>query len=860
MVKESYIASRQIVENGGSLELYLLAQRLNKNYCESIYHTHYGGQNDLSLYGMRHKNTPYQFGVYPIFKPAVMLLFGPECQNYDILTRFAELNPTEKHIFLVSHSLVDVSEPDIYAELDSIDNIFVGVKRIEAKIGPINKLKTIQRQTDLTWEQMHDYIQQDPLLLFRKPETDIELRIKVYMKLYQNSAAEALRSTAASIFYGRVSASVSANAFVIPFQNEERKTYKECFEYLMTSKPDDIKRIHSLYPQQDEFKVINKLKDLIFDYDKRSFVETQNLRTLQLSKLYQRIKNPIMELLKHFWVDRINVSYETPTSYLRDWINLRTSIPILRDSLSETLDQFSGERDKKIRSLILILLRLMSFNPKPMKAIVFGPSSRSYDNTFLQLTQQNYFHSSTSKETKTPLLENNITRISDKLSFAYDYFALGIKYNLFIDVNHLIDMNDVDMFCLDQFTSHQSKKKILIMLLYLGYLSDIKEWSKRTHTIFHQWVRRQKYDETKKYWAGPYELKVQYGNVIAIIKGDEQQANLIFNNTNDSIITLEILMKFCELLNYSLDQLLNMLPKGYYIKLTDRVIISHEKVGFNIDYDKMSNILINPGDLLIEDDMLALYDNYDNLIMRTPVGLMPTEYIPSKDELKTEINMNGILFSELIKVKPFSIHFSLQNIDSRTLVNLLQNLDVPKPKISKITKIRLNLMDWEERDSTEEFKKFEEEELIDSKEEKEAKISKFMDELAEFNPDSKNIESLLDTSKLNFHDLWIDPNINLDFMLTLRKKDITYQPQRIWDRIINLKYMIISSLCVDINILNRKTIGIISRATNSINIKYSLIFSYDKTFTNTETPSPAGAQMNINEYFDLKFLQIQDTL
>jgi len=40
MVKEYYNNIRQLFENAGSLELCMLAHKLNKNYCESIYHTH----------------------------------------------------------------------------------------------------------------------------------------------------------------------------------------------------------------------------------------------------------------------------------------------------------------------------------------------------------------------------------------------------------------------------------------------------------------------------------------------------------------------------------------------------------------------------------------------------------------------------------------------------------------------------------------------------------------------------------------------------------------------------------------------------------------------------------------------------
>jgi len=865
MVKESYIACRQIVENGGSLELYTLANRLNKFYCESIYHTYYGGQNDPSNKGIRHVNLPYQLGIYPIMNPSLMLMFGPECRNYEILLKFDKLNDIEKRIFLCSHSLVQMSDPELYAEMDSVDNLFVGLKRIEAKVGPINKLKVIQRQMDMDWEEVHNSILKDPLLLFRKPKTIEELKIKVYLKLYQNSAAEALRSTAASIYYARVSATVSANAFIIPFEMTEMKTYKECFKYLIDSEPDSLTSISKLYPHQSEFSSLYKIKDIIFDYDIRNPLETQNLRTLQLSKLHQRIKNPIMELLKHFWVDRTDSSVETTTSYLRDWINLKASVPIIQDTYNQTIDNFIGDLDRRIRSLILILMRLMAFNPKPMKAIVFGPSSKSYDSTYLSLMQNNLYFSSVSKESKTNLIEANVTKVFDKLCFAFDYFILGLNNNMIIDVTHLIDDLDIEMFLVDQFSSIQAKKKILILLLYFGYLKDIELWSSKTHLIFHQWDQRQVFDKNRNKWFGPYKLRVQYGSTISLVIGDEKSAKIISNKTINSTINYELLSKMAELLQYNLTDFIKLLPRGHSVLLEDKIIVDPQVNGFEIKMSLLDPIQVIPGEIIIENNMIILYDDVDQVIMRTPVGILQSEYIPEESDLKNDINMNGISFYKISKIKPFSINFNPDYLSPKVMVDLLDNLDVKKPKVTDITKKRLKLTDnWDVRPPGDEFKELEEEVFVfdmskftkEIIEESEDDIKKRFSKTTIMDIDESTNDDVKDSKSI--YESWLDPKFNFELMLTLKKQDKVYQPQILWDRIINLKYMLITSLCVNVNTLNRKTMKMVNNYLHSNYVYYAMVFTYDRIYTNTDTPSPSGCEAKIDEYFEKKFFDDDD--
>jgi hypothetical protein len=77
MVKESYNTCRQIVENGGTLELFGCAHKLNKVFCESIYHTGESGHNSPLMFGIRSHHMPYHLGHYPIGDYPMMLILGP---------------------------------------------------------------------------------------------------------------------------------------------------------------------------------------------------------------------------------------------------------------------------------------------------------------------------------------------------------------------------------------------------------------------------------------------------------------------------------------------------------------------------------------------------------------------------------------------------------------------------------------------------------------------------------------------------------------------------------------------------------------------------------------------------------------
>ena len=851
MVKESYIASRQIVENGGSLELYTVASILNKRYCESIYHTHPGGQNDLRQFMLRPEYCPYQLGIYPIMDPAIMIMFGPECHNYRILQKRSQLNIYEEQMFRVMHTLVSANDPEVYAVSTSVDDVFVGVNRIEASLGPIERLERIKRNVGYSWSDLNEHVIKDPMLLFNPPKSVDELKVKVFLKLYKHGASEALRTTAASIYYGRVAASVSAEAFRIPFHDSDKKmTYSECVKVLLNM-PTDQMDISLLYPHLEDFNAIDKLSEIELNFRPRDRLETQNMRSLQLNKLQQRITNPIIDLLNDKWRNPLP---QAPNSYIRDWINLTQMIPIMKESLDQTLASFKGDREKQVRCLLLIILRLMSYSTRPMKAIIYGPSSRAFDSSYLCLKQQNSFTNATSNETHGRQMMSIIATNTDRLAFAFNYFALAcITMGRCIDVNHMVHNEDIEHFFLDNSLGVASYKKILMMLIMLGRVTDVTSWSRKTKTCFHKWERRSEITEGK--YSGDYLLKIQLADTVMNLDYSSKKDwyYITVNNVRDLHNIFEMLNDVSSILGIPIESVLKRTHPGVYLMTSDSVIMIHKRAGFHMNTFPLDKISLRPDNVVYSDGCLTLVDVDGSIIIRTIEGLLHSDYTPKEGEMKEEVYIHGIRLSKLAKFRPFNTHFSIDSFSPQTLCEIIQlgdepdekDLDVPIPHVSQITNDRLGIdfpirgMDAEYAPSI----------IIEDPDIPEGATGASIlgDVHSWIIPD---FDDLMETSINVVHDTWFNPNLDLNLIKTMTRQVITYQPKKILEKVLNIKYLILTKLTTSLNMLNKKTIAATYSITNNRNILYSLIYTYDKQFTNRDIPSPSGCEVSIDTTLD----------
>jgi len=859
MVKESYSTSRQIVENGGSMELYLCAQRLNKVYCESMYHTNEGGYNSFDKFGLNRNHVPYHLGVFPIGDPSMMIMLGPEWHNYRIIDCISNLSEKELKLLNSSHTVLDINNPEIYAEMNSFDNLFSGLLRIEAALGAVKKLSRIKRQIDMSWEDMFSILQKDFLLMFRSPSNIVECKIRTYLKLFQFGSSEALRNTAACIYYARVSATVSGKAFKVPhtelqatYSKKENRMigydYKECLEFML-NKESTMIDYKKFYPYMSQYQNMKHLKHTNLVYSKRDELETQNIRTLQLNEVTSRVKNQILDLLTHFWVGSMT---DHPTSYLRDWITLKELVPVIGDTFTQTMDNFGGPDEKRRQSLMLVLLRLMSHSSKPMKAVVFGTSSRSYDTTFLTLSQNNMYYRYTNSDLLTIDNSENDPRVFDDLYHTFNAFALSTFIGNTIDVSDKLDRAVCESFCRDQFATPGLKKKIMIMLLYTNMIDDIKTWTDTTKTIMYDWIKPQKM--VNNVWVGDFVIKLQCGINIMMIEGNSSFINVKMSTALRPAINYDLLNTGLGLLQLTVADYLARTLKGHFLIIGEKIIMTTQNDGVKIQIVEMSNILFRPSNFVIERindiEYFVLYDELGFIIMKTPVGLIATDYREEKEKFD-DFLINGVSFNNMTKMGIFSNNFSFDYLRYQDMLDLLTDLDVTKPKITKVTYQRLKgLIDnsWQIKGEADVMADVEEAKFMEVFDPRE-----MIDELKAVPIEDLILaQSQLDTD-VSIYDQLLNPEFDFNLISSLSVVRTKFQPAILWERILNLKYNLIARCCMPINMICRQSIKMVYSHTLRKELVYSLIYVYDKLFTNLKSLSPSSIGVQMNPEFVEKF-------
>jgi hypothetical protein len=851
MVKESYNSCRQLVENGGSLELYLLASRMNKIYCESIYHVSEGLINSWDSFGVRSEFIPYQLGVYPISDPGLMIMKGPECHNYNIIVNWDKLTDREKKIFLSSHTLVDMTHQEVFSEAISLDNVFVGVRRIEAKIGPIRILDRIKSTIDLPWESIKDYIIKNPLFLISKPSNSKEIRIKIYLKLFQNSSAEALRTTASSLYYGRVSASVSANAFIVPYSGLGLMTYGECVEYLANS--DIENNVQLIYPGVDEYLDLCDLSSTINEYVERDQFETQNLRTLTISSLGQKIKNPVYKVLEHFWIlMKNNPLIETPNDILRDWESLKHFIPFLQPSIEETLSGFGGDDELKLRSLLLVLMRIISSVIKPMKIIAYGPSTTTFHETYSNLIQSNLYHSFLSISDRRELKPTKIRSNPDKVHFYYNIDYLSMKENQKSNLCSTLSQDDIENYMWDSKISSASKKKVLMMMMHQGLYDDMNDWSEITDIILHQWIKKQKHMLENDKWFGDFILKVQSGNYKLVIKyyDIDDRFEITINDVKNSFMIFRLLERVSQLINRQITDFTSKTQKGNFILSDQRILQVLKKIGFAMKLEEISEINQTFPKITLGEKFIVLKNEWEEEISKTPIGLLSSDYIPEEDEQLPRLMINKIDISKFYIYRIFSQSFDLSYLSNSFLLSTIDDLIVDKPKLTEITMKRLNLKsDWEIREQSEYIvmdtdAKYSDDDIESKAQSLFTMVLSMKDEIKDFDIFKSD----------SFHDMIFDPQVESDMRNLIAPKIEVFHPQIILQRIYSLKYFIIGRMICDLNIVNRITINSLRKLhPDDVYMTYSLLYLYDMTHTRLDMPTSTSIGIRFDDEFNKKF-------
>jgi hypothetical protein len=384
------------------------------------------------------------------------------------------------------------------------------------------------------------------------------------------------------------------------------------------------------------------------------------------------------------------------------------------------------------------------------------------------------------------------------------------------------------------------KKRILMTALANGYFANIEDWTLKTNVTLHVWQVRQRLESGV--YKGNFDLTVFMGSHKLNCYFD-QRTNLYYlskYNLDDPELLFSLFKELISILKISSDVFLKQVQVGDWLIVDDKILRSN-KNGFRIAEAFETNpIMLNDCYLVVNEEKTSLYDKYDYNLLNIETGLL--DYT-GPINLEFDFECYGLSFIDLCKIGAFNQNFNSLYHSKEETLSIIKNLKVSKPKISEITKKRLNLVDWETRG----------EEKIEYKMEVEDRtnIMKFFMEI--------------DTSELKLEDIQSkDPLedmlsflIDTDVILSMKTTQKILQTRKIYNIVRGLKYELICHHFLSEMRINKFIISSVSKLLQSKDEKkyilYSLINYYDRIYQYEGYQSPTGLILNINKDFINKF-------
>jgi hypothetical protein len=674
IVKESFNSMRMLVENGGSLELYKVAYDLNKVYAERMYHTYTGAENDPNLiFNIERKLIPYQFGIFPEASILSLIMMGPEAHNYRILSQCQNSKGPIMDLFRKAHSLA-VTDIDRYAaDLAENSDIMVGASSIIAMTRVNKRLQKLWKLCDVSRENIRAYLLQDPLFPIRKPRNLEESILRVRMKLMQSSAVDAMKITNGSLFFGRISATYSARCFKL-IDDLERKTFKECLTSFLNRDNRVYEDFQYFQQQVRMFDIIEEVENKVVDYDLRSNLETRMYKKLYLDDITSKLSNPLAYVLAFFWQSD-KFKDESNNSIIRDWVMIKKHMPMINESLEQTLLNIDPDREKSITKLILILMRLTGLKQSTIKGFIFGSSSKNFERSAETLKFENLYMNLTSKEFSEVSMTRSTAQKIDKTLLLYNEFILR-KYEG-LNVEHLVDHVDLETIthiCSLPNYPPAFKKRLFTMALYFNIIDNVDGWTSRVGQVIEYWIKPQV--KIGDVWAGDCNLVCFYGDAKCQVKVIGSRVLCIMETSLDDHKNYIILKHAFKTL-YPTDKisdefLQKKLGYGNFSIFKNRLIRSGLKdSGFRIDILRIPHSRPVCTDIQMKDGYYDLLDSRGYKFLRSQLSLFHVDKYDLRDDFE-DFKVNNFSFLSLVKMKAFSNNF---NIMMYTETELLDKLD-----------------------------------------------------------------------------------------------------------------------------------------------------------------------------------------
>jgi hypothetical protein len=689
IVKESFNSMRMIVENGGSIELYDIAYQLNKRYAENMYHTTDGDWNDPSgIFNTPRELIPYQFGVFPIAPSLCLLMMGPEAHNYRIVSMINKglLNDKEKivKLFKSAHTIVSENIGQYGSDLSGNSDIMIGSSSIIAMTRTNKKLKAIQKRCEVNGQEIKSILLRDPLFPLRKPIDLNESIIKTRMKLLQSSAVDAMKVTSGSLYFGRVSATATAKCFKSLHNSEGLQTFKEClFDYYNMDREYITEDLSLFYDNSKDYDLISGIGCKPLNMTIRNNLETRMYKKLFLNDLKAGLVNPISVTLGHFWNPN-KLRDDVSNSVIRDWIQIKKHIPIISESLRQTLENLDPIEEKAVTKLLLMLMRLTGTDQSTLKGFIFGESSKNFEVSAEILYKENSFPFMTSHEYSS--IGNSLstsTRV-DKMLLLYNEFLLRSYCKLPVEELSLdYDLDAMLHYCGNKNTPPAHKKRLFAMALYFNMIDDLNDWTTRIGQAVEYWLKPQKFINGE--WVGDCEMigyysdaksRMVYYNGFLRINIDPSQSD-----TKNFVLLRHMIKAFSPKSPINDVELRKLLGQGNFCVIKNRLLPCKEGMGFKLIMSTIPHVRPTCNTMVISDGYFDLLDSNKQRFMRCQLGLFSIDKYEMRDNIK-DFEINNFTFFKMVQMRAFSPNFNLMMFTEHELIGFLDDNEV-KPIFDK---------------------------------------------------------------------------------------------------------------------------------------------------------------------------------
>jgi hypothetical protein len=648
-----------------------------------------------------------------------------------------------------------------------------------------------------------------------------------------------------------VSATVSADVFCIPNSEIKKMKYRDCLNELLNESPvvNFEEHINFLYPRHTDYELLLNVEDQL-DYMIRDPLEIQTVQTLTTHKIYTKLTQPVGELLTYLWESR-EIPEHLHTKVQRDLGIIQTYYPAIKTTLDETKNQFSGSDEDKTKAILLLILKLYSLKDRSFKGVIYGYTTNDILKTYTVLYERNISNGMTGAISHSKVITTK-NRSLEVVYFAHNHTILSAFAESKIAQTPWERVTDEDLAFLfqDPSIARSIKKKIFMCAITQGFIRNVEDWSALVGVILHHWHRKQVLGNDGRYhgafdltlYMGRHQLNCRYNHIT------DSYRLTIFNQEDPELLKLFV-DELTSILECKSDHIIQRSGKGPWM-IIDNKVLSTIGDGFAIHKTEIPNpVELTNCQLEINEDWCRLISE-GRRIFNTETGLLSCNY---QTPPEYDFRVFGLKLSKMCEIGAFSQNFSPVYCSKRTLLDCLEDLKVPMPKISTITKKRIPFTKtWDDKLGNESY----ETEMI--VEDTTMFYQELLDQRYTVDDYKQFVEPMLQEDK--FDDL-INFMLDTDVIYSMKTSQRLQQTRKIFFLIKNLKYDLIAFCITPTMKLSHRMIIRVKGMYHTEESKYivfSLVSLYDRVFPNEAIKSPESIKIEIDANFEAKFLLVED--